>query len=62
MAPSPPLRALGDSLIWSYANLGMAHAAVSMRAEKYERLHYMIRSRLHKRNLSIILRHSDAQI
>jgi hypothetical protein len=35
-------------LYWSYANLAMAHAAVSAGAEQYNRVHYMIRARLHK--------------
>jgi hypothetical protein len=39
---------LGEHLYWSYANLGMAHAAVEQGAEKYRPLHFMIRSRLYK--------------
>ena len=39
---------IGESLHWSYANLAMAHAAVSNRATAYGRLHYMIRACLFK--------------
>lgn len=39
---------VGELLHWSYANLAMAHAAVSEKAEKYESRHYAIRSRLYK--------------
>lgn len=39
---------LGESLNWSYANLTMAHAAVAKGEQAYGRVHYMIRSRLHK--------------
>ena len=38
---------LGQSLYWSYANIGMAHAAMNDRATKYRKLHYVIRSRLY---------------
>ena len=38
----------GEVLHWSYANLAMAHAAVSKRAESYGRKHYAIRARLYK--------------
>jgi hypothetical protein len=38
---------VGESLYWSYANLAMAHAAVSEGAAKYQRLHFIIRSRLY---------------
>jgi hypothetical protein len=48
MAQSNPPTTLGESLLWSYANLAMAHAAVSKGAARYERVHYMIRARLHK--------------
>jgi hypothetical protein len=37
---------IGESLHWSYANLGMAHAAVTKQAAVYGRSHYMIRARL----------------
>lgn len=39
---------LGESLLWSYANLAMAHAAVAKGDQKYGRLHYIIRARLCK--------------
>ena len=35
-----------DLLNLSYANLAMAHAAVSDQALRYQRTHYMIRARL----------------
>ncbi len=38
---------VGELLHWSYANLAMAHSAVSAKAEKYGRTHFMIRSRLY---------------
>ncbi len=37
---------VSDLLYWSYANLAMAHAAVTSQAAKYDRTHFMIRSRL----------------
>jgi len=40
------LRTVGDKLFWSYANLGMQHAAFSEGASRIERRHYLIRSRL----------------
>lgn len=41
------IRMLGELLHWSYANLAMAHAAVSSKCTKYERTHFSIRSRLY---------------
>jgi len=38
---------VGELLHWSYANLAMAHAAVTAKAERYERVQFMIRSRLY---------------
>ena len=38
---------VGELLNWSYANLAMAHAAVSSRAQTYGRVHFMIRARLY---------------
>lgn len=38
---------VSDLLFWSYANLAMAHAAVTSKAEKYGRTHFIIRSRLY---------------
>lgn len=37
---------VGESLLWSHANLAMAHAAVEAKASNYTRVHYMIRARL----------------
>ncbi len=36
-----------EVLYWSYANLAMAHAAITDGTERYTRTHYMIRSRLY---------------
>lgn len=38
---------VGELLHWSYANLAMAHAAVTAKAGKYGRVHFMIRNRLY---------------
>lgn len=38
---------VGELLYWSYANLAMAHAAVSAKAPKYGPTHYMIRAKLY---------------
>lgn len=35
---------LGELLHWSYANLAMAHSAVTAKAGKYGRTHFMIRA------------------
>jgi hypothetical protein len=42
--------AVGDARFayWSYANLAMAHAAVTGKAPGYTQVHFMIRSRLYK--------------
>ena len=39
---------VGELLHWSYANLAMAHAALSAKAQSYGRPHFMIRARLFK--------------
>jgi len=39
---------VGQLLHWSYANLAMAHAAVTENAQRYGPKHYMIRARLNK--------------
>ena len=39
---------IGELLHWSYANLAMAHAAISANAEGYGRIQFMIRARLYK--------------
>ncbi len=48
---------VGELLHWSYANLAMAHAAVTANAERYGRIHFMIRARLYaglnKRTMNI---------
>lgn len=41
-------KTVGDFLYWSYANLAMAHAGVTRGAEKYGRVHYIIRAKLRK--------------
>lgn len=38
---------VGELLHWSYANLAMAHSAITANAEKYGRTQFMIRSRLY---------------
>jgi hypothetical protein len=38
---------VGESLNWSYANLAMAHSAVTAGAEEYGRTQFMIRARLY---------------
>ena len=39
---------VGELLNWSYANLAMAHSALTANAETYGRTHFMIRARLYK--------------
>ena len=39
---------VGELLHWSYANLAMAHSAITSKADKYGTRHYMVRSRLYK--------------
>ena len=41
------IETVGEYLYWAYANLAMAHAALSHEADKYERLHYSIRTKLY---------------
>lgn len=41
------LTTIADSLYWSYANLAMAHSAVSEGAETYTHVHFAVRSRLY---------------
>ncbi len=41
------LNGIGESLYWSYANLGMAHAAVTKGDEAYHTGHYIIRNKLY---------------
>lgn len=41
-------RTVSELVYWSYANLAMAQDAVERGIEKYDRLSFMIRSRLHK--------------
>lgn len=48
MAKGAPPSTIGESLFWSYANLAMAHAAVTQGAKQYGKVHYMIRARLQK--------------
>ena len=38
---------IGELLHWSYANLAMAHSAVTAKAEKYGRIQFMVRARLY---------------
>lgn len=46
--PTPPPTTLRLRIYWSYANLAMAHAAVSKGAATYGRSHYMIRAKLYR--------------
>ncbi|MBN8427530.1 MAG: HNH endonuclease [Xanthomonadales bacterium] len=41
------IQTVGELLHWSYANLAMAHSAISAKANKYGRTQFMIRSRLY---------------
>lgn len=41
-------KTIKELLYWSYANLAMAHAAVTRKDNKYGRRHFIIRSRLYK--------------
>ena len=41
------LTTIDELLYWSYANLAMAHAAVTARSERYGPTHFMIRNRLY---------------
>lgn len=41
------INTLGEHLHWSYANLAMAHAAVSAKSNKYKPIHFIIRARLY---------------
>ena len=42
-----PVSTIGEYLYWSYANLAMAHAALSKGAHSYSRIHYAIRNKLY---------------
>jgi len=44
----PTITTVGESLYWCYANLAMAHAAVTAQASAYTKTHFIIRSRLFK--------------
>jgi hypothetical protein len=48
MPASKDDKTIGERLAWAYANLAMAHAAVSAGSTRYGRTHYMIRSKLLK--------------
>ena len=41
------IKTVGELLHWSYANLAMAHSAITAKAEKYGRTQFMVRSRLY---------------
>ncbi|MEN6519727.1 MAG: HNH endonuclease [Armatimonadota bacterium] len=45
---SKGIATVGEYLYWSYANLGMAHAALSSGAHSYGRVHYIIRNKLYR--------------
>ena len=42
------INTLKEYIYWSYANLGMAHAAIGMGDVKYKRIHFMIRAKMYK--------------
>lgn len=42
------LNTIKDKIFWAYANLAMAHSAVSKKQKNYSRIIYIIRSRLFK--------------
>lgn len=44
----PKIETIGESLYWSYANLAMAHTAITKESEKYNQYHFIVRSRLFK--------------
>lgn len=44
---STELKTIKELLYWSYANLAMSHAAVVSGSEKFNRTHFIIRSRLY---------------
>lgn len=43
---SPNIFTVQEHIAWSYANLARAHAALLDKADKYERTHHIIRTRL----------------
>ena len=57
---------IGELLYWSYANLAMAHSAITAKADKYGRTQFMIRSRLfaglNKRTMHIGLLAEDERL
>ncbi|GAB4327462.1 MAG: hypothetical protein Kow00127_20230 [Bacteroidales bacterium] len=44
----PEIKSVREQIYWAYANLAMAHTAVSRNQQKYGRFNYMIRARLFK--------------
>jgi len=48
MAKKKEFEFLSEYLYWSYANLAMAHSAVTNKGEKYIQINYIIRARLFK--------------
>lgn len=40
-------KTVGETLYWCYANLAMAHAALMHGASRFQRRHYIVRSRLY---------------
>jgi len=45
---SPKIATVQEQIFWSYANLAMAHSAVSKQQDKYEKSNFIIRSKLFK--------------
>ena len=44
----PKIETVQEQIYWSYANLAMAHSAVSKNQDKYEKFNFMIRAKLFK--------------
>ncbi len=45
---TPKIETIGELLSWAYANLAMAHAALTDNVSEYDKKHFFIRSRLYK--------------
>ena len=42
------INTIKELIFWSYANLAMAHSAVTNKQQTYSRINFMVRSRLYK--------------
>jgi hypothetical protein len=43
----PTIKTIGNSLYWCYANLAMAHSALTKQSSSYGKTHFIIRSKLY---------------